>query len=136
MDIFGALLNGATLYPIDLKEEGLDALAERLVEWGVTIYHSTPTVYRHFVGTLNGSSGAQEEEFPELRLVVLGGEAVNHKDVELYKAHFSENCLFVNLLGASEASVALLHFVDRGTKIVRHTVPAGHAVEDTEILLL
>jgi len=135
MDIFGALLNGATLYPIDLKEEGFDALAERLVERGVTIYHSTPTVYRHFVDTLNGSSEA-EEKFPELRLVVLGGEAVNHKDVEIYKAHFSEGCLFVNLLGASEASVSLLHFVDRRTKIARHAVPAGYAVEDTEILLL
>jgi amino acid adenylation domain-containing protein len=135
MDIFGALLNGATLYPIDLKEEGFDALAERLVEWGVTIYHSTPTVYRHFVDTLNGSSEA-EEKSPELRLVVLGGEAVNHKDVELYKAHFSEGCLFVNLLGASEASVALLHLVDRRTEIARHAVPAGHAIEDTEILLL
>src|ERR671921_2483898 len=108
MDIFGALLNGATLYPIDLKVEGFDALAERLVEQDITIYHSTPTVYRHFVDALNGSTEA-EEKFPELRLVVLGGEAVNHKDVELYREHFSEGCLFVNLLGASEASVTLLH---------------------------
>ena len=135
MDIFGALLNGATLYPIDLKVEGFDALAERLVEQDITIYHSTPTVYRHFVDALNGSTEA-EEKFPELRLVVLGGEAVNREDVDLYKARFSEGCLFVNLLGASEASVALLNFVDRRTGIARHTVPAGHAIEDTEILLL
>jgi len=135
MDIFGALLNGATLYPIDLKAETLTFLAEQLVEQDITIYHSTPTVYRHFVDTLNGSSEA-EETFPDLRLVVLGGEAVNHKDVELYREHFSEECLFVNLLGASEASVSLLHFVDRRTKIARRAVPAGHAVEETEILLL
>ena len=135
MDIFGALLNGATLYPIDLKTETLTTLAEQLVEQEITIYHSTPTVYRHFVETLNGSSEA-EEKFPELRLVVLGGEAVNHKDVELYREHFSEGCLFVNLLGASEASVSLLHFVDRRTKIARRAVPAGHAVEETEILVL
>jgi amino acid adenylation domain-containing protein len=132
MDIFGALLNGATLCPIDIKEEGLDALAEQLVEQQITVYHSTPTVYRHFIDALSGA----EKEFPGLRLVVLGGEAVNHKDMELYKAHFPEGCLFVNLLGASEASLALMHLVDRRTEIARHAVPAGHAVEDTEILLL
>jgi amino acid adenylation domain-containing protein len=134
MDIYGALLNGATLCPIDMKEEGLDALAERLIEEQITVYHSTPTVYRHFVETLDGSGEA--EEFPGLRLVVLGGEAVDRRDVERYKAHFSESCLFVNLLGASEASMALVHFVHRRTPLRRHAVPAGHAVEDTEILLL
>jgi amino acid adenylation domain-containing protein len=135
MDIFGALLNGATLYPIDLNAEGFEALGERLVKQDITIYHSTPTVYRHFVDALNGSTVA-EERFPELRLVALGGEAVNRDDVDLYKARFSEGCLFVNLLGASEASVALLNFVDHHTPLARHAVPAGHAVEDTEVLLL
>jgi len=32
MDIYGALLNGATLCPIDIKEEGLGGLAQRLVD--------------------------------------------------------------------------------------------------------
>ena len=30
MDIYGALLNGATLYPVDIKEEGLAGLSEWL----------------------------------------------------------------------------------------------------------
>ena len=49
MDIFGALLNGATLYPLSLKEAGIAPLAEWLHTQAITIYHSTPTVYRYFV---------------------------------------------------------------------------------------
>ena len=53
MDIYGALLNGATLYPVDIKEEGLAGLSEWLSNEEITIYHSTPTVYRYFVNSLN-----------------------------------------------------------------------------------
>ena len=49
MDMFGALLNGATLYPMDLKEEDPTALLARIVEEKITIYHSTPTVYRYLL---------------------------------------------------------------------------------------
>ena len=52
MDIFGALLNGATLYPINLKEDRLEDIVQWCREQALTIYHSTPTVYRYFVRTL------------------------------------------------------------------------------------
>ncbi len=131
MDIYGALLNGATLYPIDIKEDGLIALSEWLNTEKITIYHSTPTVYRYFLNSLNGGNA-----FPDLRLVVLGGEEVIRADVELYKKHFSDQCLFVNGLGPTEATVTLQYFVDKQTEIPRHGVPVGYPVEDTEILLL
>jgi len=72
MDIYGALLNGATLCPVDVKQTGSADLPERLIADKITIYHSTPTVYRYFVNEL--SSAARKLEFPNLRLVVLGGE--------------------------------------------------------------
>src|SRR5207244_5631787 len=52
MDIYGALLNGATLYPIDVRHDGLANLAEQINDERITIYHSTPTVYRYFIETL------------------------------------------------------------------------------------
>src|SRR6185437_7195257 len=45
-DIFGALLNGATLYPVSVREEGVGALVNCLVEHEITVFHSTPTVFR------------------------------------------------------------------------------------------
>jgi non-ribosomal peptide synthetase component F len=43
MDMYGALLNGAELCLVDVKEETGRGLVEKLKGMGVTIYHSTPT---------------------------------------------------------------------------------------------
>ena len=131
MDIFGALLNGATLCPVDIKSEGMEGLSQRLLDERITVYHSTPTVYRYFMNTLNGAT-----DFPGLRLVVLGGEKVNRTDVELYRKHFSDGCVFVNGLGPTEATVALQSFINKQTRISGDNVPVGFPVEDTEVLLL
>jgi amino acid adenylation domain-containing protein len=131
MDIYGALLNGATLNPIDIRTDGLANLPEQLSVEEITIYHSTPTVYRYFVETLN-----ERSEFPRLRLVVLGGEEVTRRDVELYRKHFSDGCLFVNGLGPTESTVSLQNFVDKQTMISGESVPVGFPVDDTEVLLL
>ena len=69
MDIFGALLNGATLYPLNLQENGPEELSSWLAKQAITVYHSTPTVYRYWLEQLNPVS-----TFPSLRLIVLGGE--------------------------------------------------------------
>ena len=131
MDIYGALLNGATLCPIDIKEEGLAGLPQRLIDEEITVYHSTPTVYRYFVNTLDGHTN-----FPRVRLIVLGGEEVNRTDVELYKKHFSDDCLFVNGLGPTEATVSLQNFIDKQTEVAGESVPVGFPVEATDVLLL
>ena len=52
-DIFGALMNGAALYPYDVNREGLSNLAGWMAEQKITIYHSTPTLYRHLLATLD-----------------------------------------------------------------------------------
>jgi amino acid adenylation domain-containing protein len=134
MDIYGALLNGATLYPIDIKEGGLANLPEQLVAEEITIYHSTPTVYRYFISELNEAN--RKLEFPSLRLVVLGGEKVSRADVESYQEYFDERCLFVNGLGPTEATVSLQNFINKHTELSGDSVPVGFAVDDTEVLLL
>jgi amino acid adenylation domain-containing protein len=133
MDIYGALLNGATLYPIDIKEDGLADLSQHLIAEEITIYHSSPTVYRYFLNTLDDK---KKSALPSVRLVVLGGEKVTRADIELYKQHFAEDCLFVNGLGPTEATVSLQNFIDKQTKISGESVPVGFPVADTEVLLL
>jgi amino acid adenylation domain-containing protein len=131
MDIYGALLNGATLCPIDIREEGLDGLSERLADEAITVYHSTPTVYRYFLNTL-----PETASLATVRLVVLGGEEVKRADVELYQKHFSDDCLFVNGLGPTEATVCLQNFIDKQTAVSGESVPVGFPVAATEVLLL
>jgi amino acid adenylation domain-containing protein len=134
MDIYGALLNGATLYPIDIREDGLAGLPERLVAEEITVYHSTPTVYRYFIDAL--SDQGKQSQFPSVRLVVLGGEKVSRADVELYQQRFADQCLFVNGLGPTEATVSLQNFIDKQTVVYGDSVPVGFPVADTEVLLL
>jgi len=131
MDIYGALLNGATLYPVDIKKDGLGGLTEVIKKEEITIYHSTPTVYRYFANSLTAA-----EHFSRLRLVVLGGEEVTRNDVELYQKHFPEDCLLVNGFGPTEATVCLQYFIDKQTNIAGQGVPVGYPVADTEVLLL
>jgi len=129
--ILTALLNGASLYPFNIRQEGLAHLADWLIEHEITYYSSVPTVFRHFVDTLSG-----EEEFPHLRLIKMMGEPVYSRDVELYKKHFSKDCIFVNRLGSTETGSIRWYFVDRATQIEGTHVPVGYPVEDNDILLL
>lgn len=129
-DIFSALLTGASLRVFSIREVGLGRLAPWLIEERVTVYTSVPTVFRHFVDTLTGT-----EEFPDLRLIKLGGEPVCRRDVELYRKHFSDRCLFVNRLGTTETGSVRWHVLDKKTPISGPSVPVGDAVTDHEVLL-
>ena len=132
MDIFAALLNGATLCPINLKEDYQAYSLKNLIqEQGITIYHSTPTVYRHFISTLTAN-----DRFPKLRLIVMGGEEVYQADFAAYQQYFSNHCLFVNGLGPSESTVTLQCFLNKQSSNPQPTVPVGYPVEKTEIILL
>ncbi len=132
MDIYGALLNGGTLYPYDIKGEGrLHALPGWMPREGITVYHSIPTVYRYVTDLLTGA-----QEFSRLRFIVLGGEAVFKKDIDAYKTYFPDHCLFINGLGPTESTLTLQYFIDKKTKITREAVPVGYAVDQTEALLI
>jgi amino acid adenylation domain-containing protein len=130
-DIYGALLNGATLCPFGIKEEGLARLATWLREEEITVYHSSVSVFRYFLGALDGV-----EAYPRLRLIKLGSEQVFKKDVDSFKKQFSPHCLLVNTLSASETGPVRQIFIGKDTSIHQSVVPVGFPVEDMEILLL
>jgi amino acid adenylation domain-containing protein len=136
MDIFGALLNGATLYPFDVKqEENLERLPRWLIHEKITIYHSIPTLYRYFINLLPNEN-KKNRAFPYIRFVVMGGEAVNRNDVEKYKEYFSHHCIFINGLGPTESTVTLQYFIDKKSQINKSCVPVGFPVDETQVFLL
>lgn len=130
-NIFGALLNGASLFPFDIKKDGLVGLARWLIDEEITIYQSVTGVFRHLVGVVTG-----KEEFPSLRLIDLFGEPVILRDVELYKTIFSPRCLLRNRMASTETGDFLQYFMDKATQIKESIVPVGFPVEDMEVLLL
>jgi amino acid adenylation domain-containing protein len=128
---FLALLNGATLCVIDIKQEGMKRLAARLEKEQITVFVSTVTVFRHFVASLSGN-----EEFPHLRLIRIGSEQIRKSDIELYKKHFSRRCLLGIFFSATETGNMTQLYVDHDTEIPGSTVPVGYPAPDLEILLL
>jgi amino acid adenylation domain-containing protein len=131
MDIYGALLNGALLCPFDWKDDSALDLPAWVRQEGITVFHSTPTVYRQLIGSLDDG-----EVLASTRLVVLGGEEAQRRDVDLFRRHFPADALFVNGLGPTESTLALQYFVGPHTPVERASVPAGYPVEETEVLLL
>lgn len=134
MDIYGALLNGARLCLFDMRNEGLASLPNWLNDNRISIYHSTPTVYRQVMQFMDGN-----EQLTGLRLIVLGGEVVHPADLDLYRQHCSPECLFVNGLGPTESTVTLQYFLNHQSciaSVVCDSVPVGHPVENTNVLLL
>jgi amino acid adenylation domain-containing protein len=125
--LFGALLNGAGVFPFDLGT-GLDRLSRWLAAERITIYHSVPTIFRHML--------AADDRLPSVRLIRLEGDRALKSDVDLYRAHFSEDCLLAVGLGITECGLVRRHIVDRETPIGDGLVPVGHAVEGMEVRLL
>ncbi len=129
MDIYTALLNGAALYPLDVKNQiEVASLPQWLEKEEITIWHSVPTIYRYFVNLLNGVP-----RLPYLRFIVLGGEAVIKNDVDMFQKYFPRAVLY-NLYGQTESSYNSGEFITAQQQIGHITL--GKAVDKTEIFVI
>lgn len=135
-DIFGALLNGATVCPVAVRGTGRlverSHILERLAVDAITILHATPSLFRYLFG--DGHAGAVD--LPSVRTVVLGGEAVRRTDFELYRSRFARGTQFVNGLGLTESTVALQFAADHDTHLSGQRVPVGRAVAGLGVELI
>ncbi|MFI6133689.1 amino acid adenylation domain-containing protein [Micromonospora sp. NPDC051141] len=129
-DTFAALLSGAAAVPVDVRAHGLGHLAGALADRGVTVYHSTPTVYRYLVASL-GDGG----RLPSVRAVLLGGEEVTRHDVTLARRSFAPGVVFVNGYGTTEISFATQHHLPPDARPERAVVPIGHPLPGVEVVL-
>ncbi|GIH09053.1 peptide synthetase [Rhizocola hellebori] len=127
-DTFGALLSGAAAVPVDIRSEGLGQLAQRLTRHRVSIYHSTPTVFRYLM--------AIQQALPDMRVVLLGGEEVTRHDAELARAWCAADVLFVNGYGATEISFITQYHVPRDVALDRAVMPVGHPLDGVDVVLV
>jgi len=135
-DLFGSLLNGASLHLYPLKQKSTVMLGQWLLEQQITIYNSVATVFRQLVSTLN-----PESRFPDLRMVFIGGERIKASDIDAYKAYFSPHSLLSLGLGATEAGAITRLYMDNNTPLIEEIsssglVPVGYPLEDMHIMIL
>ena len=130
-DTFSALLSGATAVPVDVRTHGLGHLAGALADRRVTIYHSTPTVFRYLVASLG-----RDGRLPGVRAVLLGGEEATRHDVALARGHFAPGAVFVNGYGTTEISFAAQYHLPPDAALDEAVVPIGHPVPGIDIVLV
>jgi len=130
-EIYGALMTGASLYPLDLRQEGFSGLTQWLREHEISLFQWTPSAFRRFASELPAV-----EQFPHLRMIVLGGEPVTPREVALYQNRFSARCLLVNRYGATETANTCYYVMGRSTPLPTGVMPVGYPVERCELLIL
>ena len=133
MDIFGALLNGAELYPMDLRSGlGSGDLVDKIASSEITVYHSTPTVYRF----LFREESTPKPNLSKTRLVVLGGEEARRSDHRIFRKRFERHAVLINGLGPTESTLIAQFFADSRTRLAAGPLPVGLPVARTELLII
>ena len=128
-EIFGAVLNGASLSLTSAKRTG--NLAAWVRRERLTLFKLPVSLFRVFLRSLGPG-----DDFPGTRLVLLGGDALFRKDVEIFRAHFPETCLLVNRLTSSEALSITRYPMTSSLPLGEQVVPVGYADHDTEVRIL
>jgi amino acid adenylation domain-containing protein len=130
MDIYGALFSGASLWPIRPWGKHLSALKSALCSLGITIYHSTPTLFRAIMKTAHPIA-----KMSCLRFVVLGGETATQKDLHLFRCLTMPSARLINAYGPTECSVALQSSFNHTSEVDTLTLPIGRPLPGVSIAL-
>ena len=82
--VYGSLLNGASVYPFDVKKDGFGGLKAWMTDNEITIVRGVPTFFRSFM-----ASASDDASFPSVRILSLGGEPMLAADLGYFERHFS-----------------------------------------------
>ncbi len=126
--LFGALLNGAAIFPFDLQALGIEAMATWLAREEITIFHSVPTIFEQL--------SAVVPALPHLRLIRLEGDRSEPRHLARFTERFSPDTVLVNGLGATETGIVRQFFFRYGDEMPEAVVPIGYPVADMELRLL
>jgi amino acid adenylation domain-containing protein len=130
MDVYGALLNGATLCFLNVRQCGAARLASWIDQQRITVLHTVPTLFRKLV-----EPGGAPASFASVRAIDLGGEPVVARDVALGRARFRPGCMLVNHLAATEISVIAQQELGEGGDGVG-AMPAGRPAPGVTVRIL
>jgi len=130
-DILNALLSGASVWHYPVRRLGVAPLPEWLRQNRITIYCSVATVWRQLAAALDGRG------FPDLRLVKLGGEAVEAADVAVWRDRFAPGGTSLSCgLASTETGAVGQVFVDPEAAGESTRVPCGFPVDGVEVRML
>lgn len=123
-DIYGALLNGATLAIIDLKRMGFGTAVAALAAWNVSILHAMPPVLRSLL-----RHWPKEVTLPHIRLIYMAGDRLYASDVQLLRTTFHTNVQLYTGIGSTECATLYCDWFVEDALLGTHAVPVGRPIE-------
>ena len=127
--IFPALLNGASLFPFSVRQEGIEELFRLVIREQIT-YVSLGRI-RDLVRALD-----RTRQFNSIRLASFGGEITHKRDVEICRKLFPPQCIVGMWLSSTETGNVTQFLIDRETRISGDILPIGYPAEDMQVMLL
>jgi amino acid adenylation domain-containing protein len=129
--LYQSLLNGASLFPFDLKSEGVQDLARWLGREEITMLHVPPAVFRQLA-----EPASLQDKLSHLRLLRLSGAPITKLDFDLYKKNFCSTTLLEIRMGSTESRVIGRAVVDQTFSFPEDGTPAGYSYPENKILIL
>ncbi|PCH93847.1 MAG: hypothetical protein COB85_06335 [Bacteroidetes bacterium] len=133
-DLYGALLNGATYYPLDLRG---DITFRELGDWisvnKITIWHSVPSVFRQFATEMIQS----DFQLSTLQIMKMTGEASVKGDFDKFRKITGKTSQFVVSYGSTESTLNTIktYTHDDIVHLTKAIIPAGCIVNRTDIII-
>jgi acyl-coenzyme A synthetase/AMP-(fatty) acid ligase len=130
-EVFSALLNGTCLYPCSIKDAGIPEYLRLLRDERITTFTASPALFRLLFSLVK-----QNNQFPSVRLIRLGGDRTTKADFNLYKEVFADDCILRLGYGSSEFVLATQIMLDKNSSIAGEILPIGFPIEGCEIAIL
>lgn len=135
-DIFTPLaVGGCVCIPADKTIKDPDSLCHWMRSKKISLVHIVPTLFR----VLTRATQEQQDNapLPELKYILLAGEACYGNDVEKWRQAAGSTAQIVNLYGPSETTLAKLFCrITDGAIAREEMLPIGHPIPDTRVLIL
>jgi acyl-CoA synthetase (AMP-forming)/AMP-acid ligase II len=128
-DTVVAVLAGATLRLVDVKDAGLEGLLEIMSANKITRFGFIPSALKALV-RLPKSVAAMSH----LRTLDLGGEPVGVADIEIIRANLPPDCKICLLFGATETTATFRYFVPQDD--LRDPLPLGYLEPERRIAII
>lgn len=129
--IYCSLLNGAPLFPFDVKKQGFRELAAWLQDQRITIIRAVPTFFRTFMASVD-----EHVTFPDVRILSIGGEPMLQADLGYFNRHFSPHCVISHAFGPTECLTVCRALIPHGMPIGEGKLPMGYTHRDKDVRLL
>lgn len=130
-ELFNPLVNGSTIFPFDLKEDGLGSLPHFIKSHKITMLRPPIQVIRSLLDIL-----PKGEIFPDIQYIFATGDVLYRRDVDRLRKIIPHEAVIVHQLSMSEAGILAVNKINRTTKLDADVVPAGFPVKGKEVIIL